>query len=109
MAVFSLYQLTDEPAQEMGGTEEDLVKTLEQIAGVGQVAVYFHSEQNSESTFNSYFQMEEGSGISGVLIVAEGATSPRLIELLQNSVSQILQLPKHRVVIVPMEMKEEDK
>ena len=105
MAVFSLYQFMDEPVQKMND-EEKLAHTLEQIAGVGQVTVYFHSNNNRESTLGAYFQNEEPQ-VQGVLIVAQGATTPTMVRLLQNSVSQILQMPKHRIVIVPMKTEEE--
>lgn len=107
IAAFSLYQLMDEPVPRMD-EEEKLANTLEQIADVGQVTVYFHSNTNRESTLGSYFQQEEPA-IGGVLIVAEGATTPRMVQLLQNSVSQMMQMPKHRIVVVPMKMEEEHK
>ncbi|MER1984907.1 MAG: hypothetical protein ABS949_06875 [Solibacillus sp.] len=106
IAVFSVYQFMDEPVPV--NDEEKLAKTLEQIADVGQVTVYFHSNNNRESTLGAYFQQEEPQ-IVGVLIVAEGATTPSMVRLLQNSVSQILQMPKHRIVIVPMKTEEEHK
>lgn len=107
ITVFSLYQLVDEPVQKMND-EEKLATTLEQIAGVGQVTVYFHSNNNYESTLGTYFQTDEPQ-VSGVLIVAQGATTTEVVRLLQNSVSQILQIPKHRIVIVPMKTEEEHK
>lgn len=106
IAVFSVYQFMDEPVPV--NDEERLAKTLEQIADVGQVTVYFHSNNSRESTLGAYFQQEEPQ-IVGVLIVSEGATTPAIVRLLQESVSQILQMPKHRIVIVPMKTEEEHK
>ena len=40
---------------------------------------------------------------TGVLIVSEGAKSPVIKRQLQKTVSSILQLPAHRIVILPME------
>lgn len=109
IALVVTYFMTDEPAQEARSGEEKLAQTLQQIEGVGDVVVYFHTAADRQTTLSSYFRYEEETGIGGVLIVAEGATNPKMIQLLQNSVSQILQLPKHRIVIVPMEMGEEEK
>ena len=104
IALFSLYQFVDEPVSKVSD-EEKLAATLEQVTGVGQVTVYFHMNNNRTSTLSTYFQQEEPQ-INGVMIVAEGATTPAMVRLLQDSVSQILQMPKHRIVIVPMEMEE---
>lgn len=105
MALFYLYQFVDEP-RVAGSDEEKLAATLEQMAGVGRVSVYFHLNNNKTSSLSAYFQPEQPQ-MNGVLIVAEGATTPRMVRLLQNSVSQLLHIPKHRIVIVPMEMEEE--
>lgn len=104
---YSLYQFMDEPVLDRT-EEQQLASMLEQIVGVGQVQVYFHTNRNSETTFDSYFQQDEPQ-IVGVLVVAEGATAPSVVRLLQKSVSQVLQIHAHRIVIVPMEMKEEQK
>lgn len=107
IVLFSLYQSMDEPVQKMT-EEQQLASMLEQIVGVGQVSVYFHANHTRETTLGSYFQQDEPQ-IMGVLIVAEGATTPKIVRLLQTSVSQILQIHEHRIVIVPMEMEEEHK
>lgn len=91
--------------------EQKLEQILQQIQHVGQVRVYFHYGEiaNEESElFSDYFRTSEtATTISGVLIVAEGATSPSIKKLLMKTVSDVMQLPQHRIVIVPMEMKGE--
>lgn len=89
--------------------EEKLEKVLEAMQGVGEVQVYFHYDEKSENSaenelFSQYFrqQSKSGQGVSGLLIVAEGAEDVFIRQELATTISRILQLPSHRIVIVPM-------
>lgn len=88
------------------GVEEQLAKTLSKIAGVGQVEVYLHTEtiENERSILSSYFEDSSNRpSYTGVLIVSEGADSIEIKRQLTDTVSRVLQLPAHRIVILPME------
>lgn len=103
MYSFGTQNQSDEGTQ---SDEQRLAKILQQINEVGQVTVYFHY---SEEQSTNLFQISQATTVSGVLIVAEGATSSIVKQQLQQSVSQVMQIPSHRIVIVPMQNKEEKK
>ena len=83
--------------------EAKLAAALSKIEGVGQVSVYVHTEASRESSLFSFSAVESADAYTGVLIVSEGASSPLIKRKLQETVSAILQLPAHRIVILPME------
>ena len=83
--------------------EAKLAAALSKIEGVGQVSVYVHTEASKESSLFSFSDVENVDAYTGVLIVSEGAKSPLIKRQLQETVSAILQLPAHRIVILPME------
>ena len=84
--------------------EAKLAATLSKIEGVGQVSVYVHTEASrGESSLFSFSTAESADAYTGVLIVSEGASSPLIRRKLKETVSAILQLPAHRIVILPME------
>lgn len=98
------------------GSEEEvrLEEVLGLIEGVGQVKVYFHydgrqSRKEGDVLFSDYFRQQSSSEqmMGGVLVVAEGAEDVFIREQLAATISRILQLSAHRIVIVPMK-KEED-
>lgn len=106
-------QKLDTERERMGGEEEArLAAVLETIEGVGHVEVYVHQptglNDSNSLLFNDYFQKKVPVNQSGgVLIVAEGAENVFTRTELAATISQILQLPQHRIVIVPMKKKEE--
>ena len=84
--------------------EAKLAAALSKIEGVGQVVVYVHTEASrGESSLFSFSAVESADTYTGILIVSEGASSPLIRRKLQETVSAILQLPAHRIVILPME------
>lgn len=89
--------------------EGKLEQTLRQIQGVGQVKVYLHFEESipdSTSLLDDYFSSGKGEKqISGMLIVSEGASNPSIKIQLLETISRVMQLPTHRIMIVPMERK----
>lgn len=102
---FFLQSNSSVPEKEQG-VEAQLAATLSKIAGVGQVEVYLHAEtiQNERSILSSYFEDSSNSpSYTGVLIVSEGAESIEIKRQLTDTVSRVLQLPAHRIVILPME------
>ncbi|KOY83195.1 hypothetical protein I6G82_05410 [Lysinibacillus macroides] len=94
--------------------EEKLEQTLKAMAGVGEVKVYFYygeitDEQDEHKLFSQYFRgTEQGTkNVTGMLVVSEGASDIFVKNEIRAVVSQVMQLPIHRIIIVPMENKEE--
>ncbi|MEG0385248.1 MAG: hypothetical protein RR642_10885 [Solibacillus sp.] len=87
--------------------EQQLAQILSEMDAVGQVQVYFHYEQETES--GNFLTLSKGQKMTGVIIVAEGAHQSTVKSLLKTTVSTTLQIPAHRIQIVPMQMKEEEK
>lgn len=94
--------------------EEKLEKTLKAMQGVGEVKVYFYygemtDEKDENKLFSQYFRGTEQSTkeVTGMLIVSEGASDIFVKNEIRAVVSQVMQLPIHRIIIVPMENKEE--
>ncbi|MEG0449127.1 MAG: hypothetical protein RR595_04650 [Lysinibacillus sp.] len=90
--------------------EEKLEQTLQAMDGVGKVKVYFYYGQLSESAdeanmFSQYFKgsSQVENNITGLLVVSEGAEDIYIQNEIRKIVSQVMQLPIHRIVIVPME------
>lgn len=92
-----------------GTVESRLEQTLSEIEGVGQVKVYFHYDQSSpeaDSLLSDYFSSSsEMTTVSGLLVVSEGASEPAVKEELLKTISRVMHLPTHRIMIVPMEKK----
>ncbi|MGE7023804.1 hypothetical protein [Solibacillus cecembensis] len=87
--------------------EQQLAQILSEMDAVGQVQVYFHYEQETES--GNFLTLSKGQKMTGVIIVAEGAHQSTVKSLLKTTVSTTLQIPAHRIQIVPMQIKEEEK
>ena len=94
--------------------EEKLEQTLKAMKGVGEVKVYFYygdmtDQKDSNQLFSQYFRgTEQGTKeVTGMLIVSEGASDIFVKNEIRAVVSQVMQLPIHRIIIVPMENKEE--
>ncbi|MFC5557816.1 hypothetical protein ACFPN4_01575 [Ureibacillus thermophilus] len=89
--------------------EGRLEQALSEIEGVGKVKVYFHYDENpskSNETLSNYFRStNQTTTISGLLIVSEGAKNPAIQRQLLETVSKVMQMPAHRIMIVPMESK----
>lgn len=89
--------------------EGKLEQTLKQIKGVGQVKVYLHYDETTipaNSMLNDYFSSGKSEKtVSGMLIVSEGASNPGIKNQLLETISRVMQLPTHRIMIVPMERK----
>ncbi|MFJ5768648.1 hypothetical protein [Psychrobacillus sp. NPDC093180] len=95
-------------------TTEDLGYILEKINGVGRVEVYFHYKENTEKSTESevsFFQWTSDSRgdkeeLIGILVVAEGARDKRVQNNLIKTLSSVLQIAPHRIVIQEMEMED---
>lgn len=87
-----------------GQNESSLEQTLQEMAGVGQVKVYVHYEGQSDAILSDYFRAKEGR-VTGVLIVSEGAVKPAVQRELLQVVSRVMEIPVHRIMIVPMRNK----
>ena len=95
--------------------EEKLRNILMKAEGVGDTEVfvnYCNSQYNSEIKTNSSkssitFEKEDKnadyvSEIEGVIIVAEGGGDVKVSSMLRNSVSEILGIPLHKVIVLKM-------
>ena len=89
--------------------EGRLEQALTEIEGVGQVKVYFHYDENpsnTDGTLSNYFRSSNNTTtVSGLLIVSEGAKDPKVQRQLLETISKVMQMPTHRIMIVPMESK----
>lgn len=87
---------------------------MEKISGVGRVEVYFHYRNSSGETTESevsFFQWtSESKGdkeeLIGILVVAEGAKDKRIQNKLVTTLSSVLQISPHRIVIEEMELED---
>ena len=95
-----------EKGEKNRSNEEQLANLLSEIHSVGQVQVYFHYDQQKEQQFLAVTQQEK---LSGVIIVAQGANRADVKTMLKETVGQVLQIPAHRIQVVPMQIKEENK
>ena len=104
---------SDEEKNTSTSEESRLEQALSQVQGVGQVKVYFHydvqepnNSSSSDNFLNGYFTSSENQQyVSGLLIVAEGASDPGIQKQLLQTISRVMQMPTHRIMIVPMENK----
>ncbi len=103
---------TDEEQYQSSTEEGRLEQVLGQIQGVGQVKVYFHydnqnpKENDSDSLLNGYLSSSDREKyVSGLLVVSEGASNPAIKKQLLETISRVMQMPTHRIMIVPMENK----
>ena len=93
-----------------------LKMVLSEIEGVGEVELYFYhgSRQTGSGRSETDFLSDYFSGTSskseeliGLLVVAEGADDIKTKKQLLDILTRVLQLPEHRIVIVPMKKKGE--
>ncbi|MGE7951505.1 hypothetical protein [Lysinibacillus xylanilyticus] len=113
--ILPMYQTNSMNEQETQVTNEvKLEQTLKAMQGVGEVKVYFYygemtEEKDENKLFSQYFRGTEQSTkeVTGMLIVSEGASDIFVKNEIRAVVSQVMQLPIHRIIIVPMENKEE--
>ena len=97
--------------EESTDTNNTLESILRTVDGVGDVKVYLHYDNNKgtgSSFLDSYFEPSTSvQTVSGVLVVAEGAKDDRIKRLLIETIADVLQVSSHRIVVVPMNLKEE--
>ncbi|QPQ35233.1 MULTISPECIES: hypothetical protein [unclassified Lysinibacillus] len=113
--VLPMYQTNSTNDQVTPNTnEEKLEQTLKAMQGVGEVKVYFYygemtDAKDENKLFSQYFRGTDQStkDVTGMLIVSEGASDIFVKNEIRAVVSQVMQLPIHRIIIVPMENKEE--
>ena len=113
--ILPMYQTNTPNGRETPTTnEEKLEQTLKAMKGVGEVKVYFYygdmtDEKDDNKLFSQYFRgTEQGTKeVTGMLIVSQGASDIFVKNEIRAVVSQVMQLPIHRIIIVPMENKEE--
>ncbi len=97
--------------EESTDTNNTLESILQAVDGVGDVKVYLHYENNNKGTgsfFDTYFEPSTSvQAVTGVLVVAEGAKEERVKRVIIETLSKVLQVSSHRIVVVPMNLEEE--
>lgn len=109
--VYPMYQTNSTSERVVSYTnEEKLEQTLKAMQGVGEVKVYFYYgemtvETDENNLFSQYFRSTDQSGkdVTGMLIVSEGASDIFVKNEIRAVVSRVMQMPIHRIIIVPME------
>ena len=86
-------QTTQEQKSEL---EEKLENLLENAEGVGKVKVML-MEEGGQGVYTS-----QGSEITGVLIVAEGADNAVTVQKIQQAVMALFQIDAHKIRIMKM-------
>ena len=86
-------QTTQEQKSEL---EEKLENLLEDAEGVGKVKVML-MEDNGQGVYGS-----QGTEITGVLIVAEGADNAVTVQKIQQAVVALFQIDAHKIRIMKM-------
>lgn len=103
-----------ESTQQVLQATDDISSVLEKISGVGRVAVYFHysngTKETTESDVSLFQWTSDSKGdkeeLIGILVVAEGAGDKRIQNKLLTTLSSVLQISPHRIVIEEMELEE---
>jgi len=96
--------------EESTDTNNTLESILRTVDGVGDVKVYLHYDNNkgTGSFLDTYFEPNASvQTVTGVLVVAEGAKDEPIKRLLIETIADVLQVSSHRIVVVPMNLKEE--
>lgn len=102
------------PTSEEGATEfQELKQVLQKIDGVGDVELFIYSGESSkvdsENKIPSFTLFNEQTSkeikIKSILVVAAGADDIQVQNKLRQYLSSVFILPKHRIVVVPMDEK----
>ncbi|MGF9975258.1 hypothetical protein ABE042_21410 [Viridibacillus arvi] len=100
---------------------EQLAVILSRIDKVGKVELYFYSGgqtaqdvKKESSSLENYFSWSNTTGqesgqVTGVLVVAEGANDIAVKNELVTTLTKVLEIPAHRIVVMPMEKRGEIK
>ena len=112
--VFSIGKESDTSNAPPVREKDELALILEKVSGVGKVEIYFHYAGNSENVQEndlSFFQWTSDSRgdkeeLVGILVVAEGASDKRIQNNLIRTLSSVLHISPHRIVIEEMEMED---
>ncbi|MDO5391506.1 MAG: hypothetical protein Q4F24_10530 [Eubacteriales bacterium] len=78
--------------------ERKLEQVLGQVEGVGNVQVMLYPSNTS----NSWSSLETSACVQGVLIVAEGADDPVIVQKIQESVMALFQVEAHKIKVMKM-------
>lgn len=82
-----------------------LEAVLQSIEGIGRVSIYMH-EQGAEQSVSFFQTMPERTSTNGILIVCEGANDLQVRKQLYEAIESVLDIPSHRIVILPMKKEE---
>lgn len=86
-----------------GGTKRSTTEETDNLALVLSRSTGFSTSSGSDRLFPS---RELGPEISGVVVVADGASDPATASLLSKAVQTMLDVPAHRVVVLPRKVGE---
>ncbi|MHA6259523.1 hypothetical protein ACXYMX_06360 [Sporosarcina sp. CAU 1771] len=110
-----IFGIGGEKAKDKGAGQEyaALEDVLMNMEGVGEVTIYFHFEDGEQgNTLSDYFSLsntttKKANRLQGILVIAEGAGDRRIRNELSKTLSAVLQVPEHRIVISEMKKKGE--
>ena len=100
-----IFPFSDSKNKEAQYSFNSLEQILQSMDGVGKVSLYIHydSPQQQNDLFGGYFDVStQQQVITGVLLVAEGASDESIRRKLITTLSSLLQIAAHRITVVPM-------
>ena len=105
--LFIIFPFSDSKNEEAQYSFDSLEQILQSMDGVGKVSLYIHydspQQQQQNDLFGGYFDVSsQPQVITGVLLVAEGASDERIRRKLITTLSSLLQIAAHRITVVPM-------
>ena len=90
-SVVSEQSLTPTPVP----TEARLKEILSRVEGVGKVEVMIQYRNSAEAI-----------PIEGVVVVADGATSVKVVQYILDATEALFGIPKHKIIVLPMQRKD---
>lgn len=86
--------------------EQQLENVLSAMEGVGEVEVMITTEDSENTLFGS---TESGQRVTGVVVVAEGASSAAVNARISEAVKALFSIDAHKISIVKMKSEEEER
>ena len=103
----TIASIEDNKDKKCDDLESKLKKVLEKAEGVGDVDVFISYKNKDEDLKQSTIFNKENSyhssKIVGAIIVARGGGKPEIVSMIRNSVSETLDIPLHKVIVLKME------
>ena len=103
--------LSDKNFEKNESLEDKLCNILTKVEGVGDVEVFVNystkNDKNNNKTNIIYssdnYNSQLSQSIEGVIIVAQGGGDVNTSSMLRNSISEIMGVPLHKVIVLKMD------